>query len=112
MYMRKNNNADALYHYKEFIALRDSIYNIEKTKEITRKELEFDFSKKEQVQKIEQEKQLSIAEQENLDKLHVTVPVSDNGEVETAGALAAFIREARRRKIEVWAVVGDASRLG
>jgi serine phosphatase RsbU (regulator of sigma subunit) len=65
LYLKKNNNSDALYHYKEFIALRDSIYSIEKTKEITRKELEFDFAKKEQVQKIEQEKQLSIADQEN-----------------------------------------------
>ena len=42
-----------------------SIYNIEKTKEITRKELEFDFSKKEQLQKIFQENELSIASHEN-----------------------------------------------
>ncbi|MBL7884002.1 MAG: SpoIIE family protein phosphatase [Bacteroidia bacterium] len=55
---------EALEHYKAFIILRDSIYNIEKTKEITRKELEFDFAKKEQVQKIEQEQKLSIINQE------------------------------------------------
>lgn len=65
LYQSKNNDAEALFHYKAFIALRDSIYNIEKTKEITRKELEFDFSKRQQVQKILQEKELSIAEQEN-----------------------------------------------
>src|ERR1035437_4906635 len=65
LYLTKNNSTDALYHYKKFIALRDSIYNIEKTKEITRKELEFDFSKKEQLQKIVQENELSISEQEN-----------------------------------------------
>lgn len=65
LYLKKNNNSEALFHYKAFIALRDSIYNIEKTKEITRKELEFDFSKKEQFQKIVQEKELSIVEQEN-----------------------------------------------
>ncbi len=65
LYMKNNNNAEALFHYKSFIALRDSIYNIEKTKEITRKELEFDFSKKEQLQKIFQENELSIASHEN-----------------------------------------------
>ncbi|MCC6838075.1 MAG: tetratricopeptide repeat protein, partial [Bacteroidia bacterium] len=65
LYSKKNDAKNAFYHYKEFIILRDSIYNIEKTKEITRKELEFDFSRKDQLQKLEQEKQLSIAEQEN-----------------------------------------------
>ena len=64
-YTGKNNTAGAFYHYREFIALRDSLYNIEKTKEITRKELEFDFARKEQLRKTEQERQLAVVQKEN-----------------------------------------------
>lgn len=63
-YSGKNNAGEAFHHYKEFIALRDSLYNIDKTKEITRKELEFDFAKKEQAQKLEQEKELNQIQKE------------------------------------------------
>lgn len=59
-----SNPKEALDHYQAFIVLRDSIYNIEKTKEITRKELQFDFAKKEQEQKMEQEQALSIVNKE------------------------------------------------
>ncbi|MFN8116976.1 MAG: SpoIIE family protein phosphatase [Bacteroidia bacterium] len=54
------HNADkSLYHYKEYIVLRDSLYNIDKTKEIVRKELEFNFNKKEELQKLEVAKKLA-----------------------------------------------------
>ncbi|MES2513122.1 MAG: tetratricopeptide repeat protein [Bacteroidota bacterium] len=52
-------NADkSLYHYKQYIVLRDSLYNIDKTKEIVRKELEFNFNKKEELQKLAVAKKL------------------------------------------------------
>ena len=58
-YNLKQNADKSLYHYKEYIVLRDSLYNIDKTKEIVRKELEFNFNKKEELQKLEVAKKLA-----------------------------------------------------
>lgn len=97
LYSKRNDAKNAFYHYKEFIILRDSIYNIEKTKEITRKELEFDFSRKEQLQKLEQEKQLSIAEQEN-EKQRVIRNVSIAFLIIVILFLILMVRANKRRK--------------
>lgn len=60
------HNADkSLIHYKAFIVLRDSLYNIDKTKEIVRKELEFNFNKKEELQKLEVAKKLAETDAES-----------------------------------------------
>jgi len=58
-YSLQHNTDKALFHYKAFIVLRDSLYNIDKTKEIVRKELEFNFNKKEELQKLEVAKKLA-----------------------------------------------------
>ncbi|MDF2448170.1 MAG: yrrB 5 [Bacteroidota bacterium] len=58
-YDKANNSTKALFHYKQFIVLRDSLYNIDKTKEIVRKELEFNFNKKQEIQKLEVAKKLA-----------------------------------------------------
>ncbi|MBS1636365.1 MAG: SpoIIE family protein phosphatase [Bacteroidetes bacterium] len=62
----------ALYHYKKFISLRDSIYNIEKTKEITRKEMEYVFARKEAMEKLRQEETRLAAEQESRLQKRIT----------------------------------------
>lgn len=60
------HNADkSLFHYKHYIILRDSLYNIDKTKEIVRKELEFNFNKKEELQKLEVAKKLTETDAES-----------------------------------------------
>jgi serine phosphatase RsbU (regulator of sigma subunit) len=58
-YSQKHDADKSLYHYKQYIKLRDSLYNIDKTKEIVRKELEFNFSKKQALQKLETAKKLA-----------------------------------------------------
>jgi serine phosphatase RsbU (regulator of sigma subunit) len=58
-YNLQHNTDKSLFHYKAFIVLRDSLYNIDKTKEIVRKELEFNFNKKEELQKLEVAKKLA-----------------------------------------------------
>ncbi len=58
-YEQKRDGVKSLYHYKQYIKLRDSLYNIDKTKEIVRKELEFNFSKKQALQKLETAKKLA-----------------------------------------------------
>lgn len=55
----------SLFHYKAFIVLRDSLYNIDKTKELVRKELEFSFNKKQELQKLETAKKLLETNEES-----------------------------------------------
>ncbi len=64
-YNLQHNTDKALLHYKAFIVLRDSLYNIDKTKEIVRKELEFNFNKKEELQKLEVAKKLAETDAES-----------------------------------------------
>lgn len=54
LYQKLHQADKALFHYQKFIALRDSIYNIDKTKEIVRKELEFDFKRRQELERIKQ----------------------------------------------------------
>ena len=63
-YNQLHNSEKALEHYKQFIVLRDSLYNIDKTKEIVRKELEFNFNKKQELQKLEVARQLALTNAE------------------------------------------------
>ncbi len=46
----------ALLHYKKFIAVRDSLYNDENTRNQTRIEMNYEFDKKQAIAKAEQEK--------------------------------------------------------
>ncbi len=64
-YSQVNNTDKALLHYKQYIVLRDSLYNIDKTKEIVRKELEFNFNKKQELQKLEVAKKLAQTDAES-----------------------------------------------
>lgn len=64
-YDQLNNTDKALYHYKQYIVLRDSLYNIDKTKLIVRKELEFNFNKKQELQKLEVAKKLAETDAES-----------------------------------------------
>lgn len=52
----------ALDHYQESILIRDSLYNADKDKSITRKEMTYEFDKKESLLKAEQEKKNALAE--------------------------------------------------
>ncbi len=54
----------ALIHYKKAITLKDSLFNQEKNKEITRKEMNYEFDKKEVITKAEQAKKDVIAQEE------------------------------------------------
>lgn len=58
-YNQQHNADKSLFHFKQYIVLRDSLYNIDKTKEIVRKELEFNFNKKQELQKLEVAKKLA-----------------------------------------------------
>jgi two-component system sensor histidine kinase UhpB len=54
----------ALIHYKKATAIKDTLVNLEKSKEITRKEMNYEFDKKEAATKANNEKQLAVADVE------------------------------------------------
>lgn len=56
----------ALLHYKTAKALQDTLYSQENKKELVKKELTYEFDKKEAVLKAENEKQQAIAAQKNI----------------------------------------------
>lgn len=55
MYEKRGNTGKAYVTYKKYIVLRDSILNDDKKQEITRKEIQYEYDKKEALLKAEQE---------------------------------------------------------
>jgi len=64
LYAKTNRYQLALEHYKQEMILKDTLFNEDRSKEVTRKEMSYEFEKKEAVAKAEQEKQLAVAEAE------------------------------------------------
>jgi two-component system sensor histidine kinase UhpB len=58
------NHKQALKHYKLYIIYRDSLYNEENTRKLIQQQLQFDFSKKVAVAKVEQEKKDVLLQQQ------------------------------------------------
>lgn len=64
IYEEANKPAEAFKYYKIFVSSRDSLLNLEQTKTVMQKELQFEFEKKESVNKVLQEKKDALAEKE------------------------------------------------
>jgi class 3 adenylate cyclase/Tfp pilus assembly protein PilF len=63
-YKAMGKGYEALRYHEQMIMLRDSIYNEENTKQLTRLEMQYDFDKKEAATLAEQEKKDAVAAQE------------------------------------------------
>ncbi len=66
----------ALIHYKKSIALKDTIFSQENKKQLVRKEMNYEFDKKEAITKAENEKQQAVAEEKNHKQKIVTGAVT------------------------------------
>jgi tetratricopeptide (TPR) repeat protein len=64
LYAQKGQDKKALEHYKKYSVLKDSLYTLEKDKEITRKEMNHEFDRKEQLLRTEQEKKELLHDKE------------------------------------------------
>ena len=70
IYKKMHKPEKTLEAYQQYIVLRDSIMNVDKQKEITRKQMQFDFDEKEALTKAEQDKKDIITKAEiQKDKL-------------------------------------------
>ncbi|HOP45097.1 MAG TPA: tetratricopeptide repeat protein, partial [Flavobacteriales bacterium] len=63
-YRGAGRNKEALNFHEQMVVLRDSMFNEENTKKITRLEMQYDFDKKEAATRAEQEKKDAIAAEE------------------------------------------------
>lgn len=63
-YKAMGDSRSALAYYEQMITARDSVYNEENTKKLTRLQMQYEFDKKEAATKIEQEKKDAIALEE------------------------------------------------
>ena len=63
LYEQTGDYRKALEHYKKATALKDTLFTQEKNKEITRKEMNYEFDKKETAAKAEQDKKDVVAQQ-------------------------------------------------
>jgi tetratricopeptide (TPR) repeat protein len=64
LYETMGETDKALQHYKKAMIIKDTLFNQEKNKDITRKEMNYEFEKKEALTKAEHEKQIAIADAE------------------------------------------------
>jgi serine phosphatase RsbU (regulator of sigma subunit) len=64
LYTKTGKYLLALDHYKKSILIRDSMFNKENTEKLVRSEMNFEFEKKQAIEKSENEKKEAIARQE------------------------------------------------
>jgi tetratricopeptide (TPR) repeat protein len=62
----------SMYYYKRSIAIRDTLFSQETKKELVRKEMNYEFDKKEAITKAENEKQQAIVEEKNRKQKIIT----------------------------------------
>ena len=62
LYSKWGNDKKALKYLKEAIVIKDSLFNMNKNKEITRKEMNYEFDKKEAITKAGHEKEIALEE--------------------------------------------------
>lgn len=76
LYDTTGRHKEALIHYKKAMALKDTIYSQENKKELVRKEMNYEFDKKEAITKAENEKQQAVAKEKNRKQKLILVLVS------------------------------------
>ncbi len=76
LYETTGRQKDALIHYKKAITLKDTIFSQENKKQLVRKEMNYEFDKKEAITKAENDKQQAVAEEKNRKQKIITGSVT------------------------------------
>lgn len=72
-YEQQKNAEKALFHFQQFTYLKDSLYNVDQSKELVRQELEFNFSRKQEIQRQHQQKKEDAAKQKNTRQRNIII---------------------------------------
>ena len=76
LYDSLRNPTKSLFHYKQYVLFKDSIFNEEATKKAVRIEMNFEFEKKQAIEKAEQEKRDAIQNAEKNKQRLILIFVS------------------------------------
>ncbi len=90
IYEAKGDDRSALVHYKAYIAARDSAYNEENTKKMVKTEMNFEFEKKEEAARLEQEKKEAVAVAEAKKQRIILLSISGFGLLVLGFAIFAY----------------------
>jgi tetratricopeptide (TPR) repeat protein len=100
IYEAQHKSDKALEAYKKYIAFRDSVWNDEKKSEITRKEMQFEYEKKEALLKAEHDKKEALANAEIDQQRIVKNSAMGGAGVLLIASITSFIFYKRRRDAE------------
>lgn len=98
IYFKLNNCAKAFEHYKQFTIAKDSMFNAETTKKITGAEKDFEYQKKEEHIKAEQDKKDILTAQEKKRQRIIIYSVSSGLFLILLLALFIFIGYKQKKK--------------
>ena len=76
LYNTTGRYKEALIHYRKSIILKDTIFSQENKKQLVRKEMNYEFDKREAATKAENEKQQAVAEEKNRKQKFITLSVA------------------------------------
>ncbi|MES2591139.1 MAG: tetratricopeptide repeat protein [Bacteroidota bacterium] len=76
LYDSTGRHKEAFIHYKKAVAIKDSLFSQENKKQLVRKEMNYEFEKKEAATKAEHDKQIAVAEAEKKKQWIVLMLVS------------------------------------
>jgi len=92
---------NALKHYKNFVAARDSLINEENTKKMVQTQMQYEFDKKEAAAKLEQEKKDVIAAAESKRQRIILLAISGFGLLLLGFAIFAYRSFLLKKKANV-----------
>lgn len=101
IYEAKGDPRSALIHYKGYIAARDSAYNEENTKKMVKTEMNFEFEKKEEATRLEQEKKEAVAAAEVKKQRVILFAISGFGLLVLGFAIFAYRSFLQKKKANV-----------
>jgi tetratricopeptide (TPR) repeat protein len=97
LYEKEHRYPEALQAYKQYILYRDSVSNDEKRSSMTKKEMQFDFERKEAATKAKNDKQAAIAQAEIKRQELVRKGMVTGGAFLLIAGLSGFALYKRRR---------------
>jgi tetratricopeptide (TPR) repeat protein len=99
LYEKQKRYQLEMEHYKKYIALRDSIFNKENTKNALRTELNFEFEKKQSLEKAEQEKRNVVIASERKRQRIVLLFVSGFALLILLGSIVMYRSYSQKQRI-------------
>jgi tetratricopeptide (TPR) repeat protein len=97
IYEKQRRYDSSLYAFKKFYIANDSLFDMEKRNEITRKSLQYDFNKREDSLKSQQQKKQSLAKAEIVRQKAVKNEIAGVGVTLLLTSIISFIFYKRRR---------------